>query len=155
DAMRGHRGDDGQGCLVLVAVEAVSENRHGPPASRRGAGREEEVKEYLVHALNRWRTSKRPDRRNVLPWVHFIIGREVLPEGDAAHRPGDQPRQGQVEPHRVKTWRLASDLLIPGDGTNLVQRKYGPRPVRPQVEVRRQRCGRMDLVTDLFQDGGG
>src|SRR5262249_29623554 len=88
-------GNPGSGS-VLAAPEAVAENRHRPPTRGPGPRRQVQVEEYLVDALDHRRPGPGPDRRDEL-LRGLVVRRNVLAEGDLAHRTGDEAEPIEVD----------------------------------------------------------
>ena len=144
---------DAASSSLLAAPDTVAEDRHRPPARGPGPRRQVQVEEHLVDALDHRRPGPRPDRRDEL-LRGLVVRRNVLAEGDLAHRTGDEAEQTDVHRHGVERPGHPG-LLVPGDARHVAQVEHRPLTARPQEEVGRRRRGRVELVADLLQDGRG
>src|SRR5262249_23218285 len=115
------------------------------------------VEVKLVPPLHLRRAGARPDRGDVLAGVHLVVGRQVAPEGDLAHRTGDRTAEGGefgCQGDGAER-RAHARLLSPGDPSDVVQGKDRLLPAWPQEEVGGRWRGRMNLVADLLEDRRG
>src|SRR5262249_48136806 len=110
-----------------------------------------EIEVDLVPALYLRHSGVSPDLWDVLAGVDLIIGRQVPPEGDLAHRTGGIPKHPDRKFERSAFRGVVPRLLVDRDARHRVQREDGSRLAGTKSEVGRRWGGGVDLVADLLQ----
>ena len=137
------------GAPFLESVKPWPKIATGQPAAGVGPGRHEQRELDGARALRRGLPGPRPDRRNDLRGG-LVVRRCVRPEGDRAHRAGEERQDGGRQEGRGERGR--SGLPGPLDRRDRRQGEDRPLSAGTERKVGRRRLALPDLPPDLLRD---